>query len=90
MVAWYDDLVNGRWEAAMHRQKRMHAFSLAKEILAGSGNLHGIIGKAVNSTSAFLTTSNRTRRPYLPVDPAAIKKFQRVVEEELPDLIWKG
>ena len=22
--------------------------------------------------------------------PAAIKKFQPVVEEELPDLIWKG
>jgi 4-hydroxy-tetrahydrodipicolinate synthase len=90
MVAWYDDLVNKRWEAALHRQQRIHAYSMAKDTLAESGHLHGIIGKAVNSTSSFLITANRTRRPYLPVDPETIKKFQRVIEEELPDLIWKG
>jgi dihydrodipicolinate synthase/N-acetylneuraminate lyase len=90
VLDWYDDLVNQRWEAAMQRQKRIHAFQMAKEIFTGSGNLGGIVGKAVSAASPFLVTANRTRRPYLPVSDELISKFKRVVEEQFPDLIWRG
>src|SRR5712691_5864420 len=47
MLDWYDDIVKKRWAEAKHRQERLHAFGQAKAILEGSGNLHGIVGKAM-------------------------------------------
>jgi 4-hydroxy-tetrahydrodipicolinate synthase len=90
MVAWYDDIVNQRWESAIHRQKRLHDFILAKGFLDGTGNLHGIVGKAVSGASPFLIGANRTRKPYLPVPDALVEKFRRVVEEQFPDMMWQG
>jgi 4-hydroxy-tetrahydrodipicolinate synthase len=37
MVAWYDDLCAGRWQEAIHRQRRMHAFMRASEVLHEGG-----------------------------------------------------
>jgi 4-hydroxy-tetrahydrodipicolinate synthase len=90
MLDWYDDLMNGRWEQARQRQERVHALTRAMQVLAGPGNLHGIVGKALSSTSPFLVPASRTRRPYRPVDPERIEEFRRLVRDELPDLIWQG
>jgi dihydrodipicolinate synthase/N-acetylneuraminate lyase len=89
VLDWYDDAVNGRWEQVVHRQRRVHAFSQAKKVLADSGNLHGIINKAMGVTSPFLVGGNFTRRPYLPVADHLVKQFQRVVDEQFQDLVWK-
>ncbi len=88
MVDWYDDIANQRWDQAIHRQKRMHAMMLAKDVLTGSGNLHGIVGKAFAAASPFLLSDNRTRRPYLPVPDEVIQRFRRRVEEDFPDMMW--
>lgn len=90
MVAWYDDMQAGNWGAAIARQQRMHVFMRASEVLYEGGNLHGILGKAIASCSPFLLTNNRTRRPYLPVREESISAFQRVVEEEFGDMVWRG
>jgi len=90
MLDWYDDIVNGRWAQARHRQERLHAFGQAKGILEGSGNLHGIIGKAMSAASPFLVEANRTRKPYLAVPAAIVAEFRRTVEAEFPDLLWTG
>jgi 4-hydroxy-tetrahydrodipicolinate synthase len=90
MVDWYAEIISGCWDAARHRQIRMHAFMQATEILHGNGNLHAIIGKAVSAASDFLIPSNRTRRPYLPVPNESVQTFRRLVEEEFPDLLWRG
>ncbi|HEY7032387.1 MAG TPA: dihydrodipicolinate synthase family protein [Thermomicrobiales bacterium] len=90
MVDWYDDVVAGRWDAAYHRQERMHAFIQSAECLRGSGNLHAIVGKAVTAASSFLVPANRTRRPYLPVPDETVRTFRRLTEEEFPDLVWRG
>ena len=67
MLDWYDDIINQRWEQAIHRQKRMHAFSQAKQVLAGSGNLHGIINKAMGVRLPFLVGGRHP--PALPAGP---------------------
>jgi 4-hydroxy-tetrahydrodipicolinate synthase len=90
MVEWYDEIVRGNWEAARQRQNRMHAFMRATDILEGSGNLHAIMGKAVTAASSFLVPANRTRRPYLPIPNETVAQFRRVVEEQFPDLLWRG
>jgi dihydrodipicolinate synthase/N-acetylneuraminate lyase len=90
MVAWYDDIVHTRWEQARQRQERMHALILAKDVLTGPGNLHGIVGKAFTAASPFLVSDNRTRRPYLPIPDETVQQFRRIVEERFPDLLWQG
>jgi 4-hydroxy-tetrahydrodipicolinate synthase len=90
MVAWYTDLVERRWEAARHRQERMHALIMAADLLRGPGNLHGIIGKALSSASPFLVVQNRTRRPYLPIPDESVRQFRDLVERDFPDLLWQG
>jgi 4-hydroxy-tetrahydrodipicolinate synthase len=90
MVAWYDDIVSGRWPEAIARQQRIHAFITAMSMLMGTGNLHGIVGKALTATSRFLVPANRTRRPYLPVPEETVRAFQRLAEEQFPDLCWRG
>src|SRR5262249_6087927 len=76
MVDWHADAAAGRWDAARHRQERMHAFIQAAECLRGSGNLHAIVGKAVTAASSFLVPANRTRRPYLPVPDETVRAFR--------------
>jgi 4-hydroxy-tetrahydrodipicolinate synthase len=88
MLAWYDDAVAGRWEQARARQERMHAFIQSLDLLRGPGNLHGIVGKALSSTSPFLVPHNRTRRPYLPVPKATVDEFRRLVADQFPDMLW--
>jgi dihydrodipicolinate synthase/N-acetylneuraminate lyase len=90
LLDWYDDVVACRWDAALQRQRRLHAFIEATKILHGNGNLHAIIGKAVTAASPFLVAANRTRRPYLPVPDETVQEFKRQVEEEFPDLHWRG
>jgi len=68
----------------------MHAFSLVKEVLTDSGNLHGIVNKAMAAASPFLAPHTRTRRPYLPISDEVVELFRRRVEEECPDLLWRG
>jgi len=72
----------------VHRQRRVHAFSQAKSVLAGSGNLHGILNKGMGAVSPFLVGGKRTRRPYLPVSDDLIEQFGRIVEEQFQDLVW--
>lgn len=90
ILDWYDDCVNKRWDEAIHRQRRVHAFSRAKAAaMAGQGNLHGILNKGMAAASPFLVGSPRTRRPYLPIADEDIERFRRVVEEQFPDLAWR-
>src|SRR5713226_784388 len=84
MLDWYDDIMNQRWDQAKQRQERLHAFGQAKAILEGSGNLHGIVGKAMTVASPFLVGANRTRRPYLKVTDDRVEQFRRTVEEQFP------
>ncbi|MCL4499049.1 MAG: dihydrodipicolinate synthase family protein [Chloroflexi bacterium] len=90
LLEWHDDLMNHRWDRAVHRQQRMHAFIRATAILHGAGNLHGIIGKAVSAASPFLVPCYATRRPYLPISPEIVEQFRVIVREQFPDLVWKG
>jgi len=90
MVDWWDDCVAGRWASAVHRQKRVYAFREAKKVLVGSGNLHGILNKAMHSASPFLVGGHGTRRPYLPVDEKLVDRFRRVVDEQFQDLVWRA
>ncbi|MDB5076242.1 MAG: dihydrodipicolinate synthetase [Chloroflexi bacterium] len=90
MVEWYDDMVHERWDLAKHRQQRMHAFMKAMNIFHDSGNLHGIVGKAVTASSSFLVPANRTRRPYLAIPDEKVQRFREIVEEQLPDMLWRG
>ncbi|HVC83061.1 MAG TPA: hypothetical protein VNL35_21445, partial [Chloroflexota bacterium] len=79
-----------RWDEARRRQERMHALIMACDLLRGSGNLHGIVGKALSAASPFLVPANRTRRPYLPIPYDTIQRFRHRMEEEFPDLLWRG
>jgi dihydrodipicolinate synthase/N-acetylneuraminate lyase len=90
MVRWYEDLVAGRWDEARRRQERIHALITACDLLRGSGNLHGIVGKALSAASPFLVAQNRTRRPYLAIPDATVQQFCRIMEEQFPDLLWRG
>jgi dihydrodipicolinate synthase/N-acetylneuraminate lyase len=90
MLEWYDDIVHARWEQARQRQERVHALILAMEPLLGPGNLHGIVGKALTAASSFLVPANRTRRPYLPIPDETVRRFRRRVEDDFPDLVWRG
>lgn len=91
MIDWYDDLAAHRWDQAIFRQGRMHAFMRVRtEVLQADGNLHGIVGKAVSTASPFLVPAGWTRRPYLPIAPDAVERFRRTVEEQFPDLVWSG
>jgi dihydrodipicolinate synthase/N-acetylneuraminate lyase len=90
MVDWYNDVVNQRWEEARHRQERMHAFNRAKAVLEETGNLHGVVGKAMTVASPFLVGANHTRQPYLAVSEERIAQFRRIVEEDFTDMTWKG
>ena len=90
LLDWYDEAARGDWDAARHRQDRMHAFMRATDLLHGSGNLHAVMGKAVTAASDCLVPANRTRRPYLPVPDETVAKFRRLVEEQFPDLVWRG
>jgi 4-hydroxy-tetrahydrodipicolinate synthase len=90
IVAWYDDLCAGRWQKAVHRQRRMHAFMRASEVLHEGGNLHGVLGKAITACSPFLVSNNRTRRPYLPVREENLQRFRRIVDDEFADMRWTG
>ncbi|MGH2533219.1 MAG: dihydrodipicolinate synthase family protein [Thermomicrobiales bacterium] len=89
MVAWYRECFNGDWEAARHRQRRVHAFAELKRAVFGKGNYHAILHKAVAAASDFLVGNHLTRRPYLPVSDAAVAEFRRRVDEEFPDLVWR-
>lgn len=89
VLDWYDDCINQRWEQAVRRQRRVHAFGQAKRVLAGTGNLHGILNKGMGVTSSFLVGGAMTRRPYLPVSKELIAQFQRIVEEQFQDLVWR-
>ena len=89
MVEWYEEMQHEHWDLAKHRQQRMHSFMQAAQILHGSGNLHGIVGKAVTATSPFLVSANRTRRPYLPIPNETIQRFRRIIEEQFPDLVYR-
>ncbi|MCC7368102.1 MAG: dihydrodipicolinate synthase family protein [Chloroflexi bacterium] len=86
----YNDVVAGRWDSARQRQKRLHAFIGAIDVLQETGNLHGIIGKAVTEASPFLISTPTTRRPYQPVVREAVERFRRIVEEQFQDLQWPG
>ena len=86
----YEAAAHGRWEEARRRQQRLHAFIRAKEVLRGTGNLHGIINKAMADASPFLVSAPTTRRPYLPVPREAVEQFRRTAEEQFPDLLWRG
>lgn len=88
MLEWYDDIVQGRWPEARHRQERMHLFIRSMDILRGSGNLHGIVGKATTGASPFLVGTTQTRRPYLPIPQETVDAFRRNVEERFPDMLW--
>lgn len=90
IVEWWGEMERGDWEAAKARQRQMHAFMRASEILHEGGNLHGILGKAITASSPFLVPANRTRRPYLPVPDATVRRFRRIVEEQFPDMLWRG
>ena len=90
MLDWYADIENGRWDVARRRQERLHAFRGAMSLLEGSGNLHGIVGKALTAASAFLVPANRTRKPYLAVPDETVAVFRQTVEAQFPDLIWNG
>jgi dihydrodipicolinate synthase/N-acetylneuraminate lyase len=90
MVEWYDEMQHERWDLAKHRQQRMHSFMQAAQILHGSGNLHGIVGKAVTASSPFLVAANRTRRPYLPISDEIVQRFRRIVDDQFPDLVYRG
>jgi len=90
VVEWFEDMQHGRWDLAKHRQQRMHSFMQAAQILHGSGNLHGIVGKAVTAASPFLVPANRTRRPYLPIPDETIQRFRWIVEEQFPDLVYRA
>lgn len=90
MVEWYDDCVAGRWEAARHRQERMHAFHRLKREVFGKSTRHAVINKAVGAASNFLVGTQRTRRPYLPVPDAAVAEFRRRSIEEFPDLQFRA
>ena len=90
MLDWYADIQDGRWDQARRRQERLHAFSQAKGLLEGSGNLHGIVGKAMSAASSFLVEANRTRRPYLAVPAETVAQFRQTVEAHFPDLMWTG
>jgi len=89
MVEWYEEMQHEHWDLAQHRQQRMHSFMQAAQILHGSGNSHGIVGKAVTATSPFLVSANRTRRPYLPIPNETIQRFRRIIEEQFPDLVYR-
>jgi dihydrodipicolinate synthase/N-acetylneuraminate lyase len=88
ILDWYEEIVDGQWEQAKHRQKRLHAFIRAKAVLEGSGNLHAIVNKAMAAASPFLVEANRTRRPYLPVSLESVAHFRMIVEEQFPDMLW--
>jgi 4-hydroxy-tetrahydrodipicolinate synthase len=90
MLEWYAAIQDGRWDEARRRQERLHAFRGAIADLEGSGNLHGIVGKALSSASAFLVAANRTRKPYLAVPAERVAEFRRRVEAEFADLVWTG
>jgi 4-hydroxy-tetrahydrodipicolinate synthase len=90
MVEWYEAMRAGRWDEAVHWQRRMHAFMRASEVLHEGGNLHGILGKAIASCSPFLVSNNRTRRPYLPVREESLEQFRRIVAEQFEDMQWPG
>ena len=90
MLDWYAEIERGDWAAARRRQERMYAFSRAKRMLEDGGNHHAVIAKAMAEASPFLLTSNRTRRPYLPVSAQTVARFRQVVEANLADLLWQG
>lgn len=89
VVEWYAEMQRGDWEHAAQRQRRMHAFMQATQILLEDGNLHGIVGKAVTAASPFLLPANRTRRPYLPIGAERVAQFRAIVEEQFPDLLYR-
>lgn len=89
LLDWYAAIEAGRWSEARVRQEKLHAFIGTMRPLLGSGNLHGIVGKALTAASPFLVGNRFTRRPYLPVDQASIDVFRRTVEERFPDMLWK-
>jgi 4-hydroxy-tetrahydrodipicolinate synthase len=90
MVAWYDDIMHERWAEAVARQRRMHAFIQAADMLLADGNLHGIVGKAITAASSFLVPSNVTRRPYLAIPDETVRRFRRLTLEQFPDMCWQG
>lgn len=85
---WYADITAGRWAEARRRQERLHSFTRAMSLLTEGGNLHGIVGKALSSTSPFLVVESRTRRPYLPVAAERVQAFKRLAAEQFPDLVY--
>ena len=90
VLTWYGHCVAGRWAEAAACQERFHRLLRLKREVIGAQNYHGIANKAVAASSDFLVPSTRTRRPYLPVSEEAVTRFKHRVEEELPDLVWRG
>ncbi len=90
VVEWYDDIVKQHWDDAERRHQRLEALVEAKKLLVADGNLHGIVSKALAVASGFLEGTARTRKPYLPVPDEMVAQFRRTMEQEFPDLLWKG
>ena len=90
VLAWWDDIENGRWDEAARKNRRVLEFgAVAKRHLSEGGNLHGIVNKALAAASPFLVeTSWETRRPYLPVPQEAWARFKRVADEKFADLAF--
>ncbi len=68
----------------------MHVFILAKRILDGSRNLHGIVGKTTAASTFLMEAPNRTLAPYLPVPAETVAQFRKMVETDFTDLLWQG
>ncbi len=86
-VQWFNECRTGKWEAAIHRQKRVGQFSGLIEAVFGAQVRRGIVSKSVAAASSFLVGNDRTRRPYLPAGESAIAEFRRRVLIDFPDLL---
>lgn len=87
LLDWHEDMRQQRWDAARHRQQRMHAFIDAMRPLLAAGHQHAVVSKAVASVSPFLVPAVATRRPYLPAAPATVDGFRRTVADRFADLL---
>ena len=71
MLDWYDDIVASAGMQPSIARSACTPSARPSECSHGSGNLHGIINKAMGAASPFLVGTAVTRRPYLPVPAGA-------------------
>lgn len=94
--AWMDACLEGRWEEAAARHKKLMAWELGPmQKIKEAGHRHGIVGKTRGACSGILCDGGYTRPPYAPV-PDGIQKelqaaFQKDWKTELEEemLFWK-